>query len=223
MSVTINKLGVYLKKEPIPLKKSLDFLDENGLLSYEVEPSKKYKIDNEEVLKALGTKDYIQWIISDTNMEVSDPTKNCLLFITYYDCPDKIPHVPEECYAGSGFQQLAKDNVTLKINCNGSEKEIPGKYLVFGSPRANIWRSTEKFPVIYLFRVNGEYAGGRNEARIALNKNLLGKSSYFSKVELAFNQTSSPPNRKEAVAATEKLLSVILPILEKEHWPDMDK
>jgi hypothetical protein len=223
MSVTINKLGVYLKKEPIPLKKSLDFLDDNGLLSYEIEPNKKYKIENEEVLKALGTKDYIQWIISDTNMEVSGPTKNCLLFITYYDCPDKIPHVPEECYVGGGFQQLAKDNVTLKINNNGYEKEIPGKYLVFGSPRANLWRSAEKFPVIYLFRVNGEYAGGREEARIALNKNLFGKSSYFSKVEIAFNQISTPPNRKEAVAATEKLLSVILPILEKEHWPDMDK
>ncbi len=223
MSVTIKKAGLYLKKEPIPLKKSLDLLDENGLASYEVEPDNKFKIENEEVVKTLGTKDYIQWIISDTDAEVTGPTKNCHLFITYYDCPDRIPHVPEECYVGSGFQQFAKDNVTLKINCNGSQKEIPGKYLVFGSPRASIWQSTEKFPVIYLFRVNGEYAGSRNDARIALNMNLSGKSSYFSKVELAFNQSSTPPNKKEALAATEKLLSVILPILEKEYWPDPDK
>jgi len=223
MSVTINKIGVYLKKEPIPLKKTLDLLDENGLDPYKVEPSKKLKIDNEEVLKALGTEDYIQWIISDTNTEVTSPVKNCLLFITYYDCPDKIPHVPEECYAGSGFQQLAWDNIILKVKNNNYEREISGKYLVFGSSRATIWQSTEKFPVIYLFRVNGEYAGSRNDARIALNKNLFGKSSYFSKVELAFNQTSVPPNRKEAVTATEKLLSVILPVLEKEHWPNMDE
>ena len=224
MSVTINKLGLYLKKEPIPLKKSLDLLDENGLVPYEVEPNKKFRIENEEVVKALGTKDYIQWIISDTNAELTSPTKSCLLFITYYDCPDRIPHVPEECYVGGGFQKLASDSVTMEISeDNGIKRKIPGKYLVFGSPRASIWQSTEKFPVLYFFRINGEYAGSREDARIALNKNLFGKSSYFSKVELAFNQGVTPPNKTEAVAATEKLLSVILPVLEKEHWPDPDK
>jgi hypothetical protein len=221
MSVTIKKLGLYLKKEPIPLKKSLDQLDENGLAPYEVESNNKFKIENEEVVKTLGTKDYIQWILSDTNVDVTSPTKNCLLFITYYDCPDRIPHVPEECYVGSGFQKLASDTVTLEITDeDGVKRKIPGKYLVFGSPSASIWQSTEKFPVIYFFRVNGEYAGSREEARIALNKNLFGKSSYFSKVELAFNQSSIPPNKKEALAATEKILSVILSVLEKEHWPD---
>ena len=224
MSVTINRLGLYLKKEPIPLKKSLDRFDENSLAPFEVEPQNKFKIENEEVIKTLGTKDYIQWILSDTDAEATSPTKNCLLFITYYDCPDRIPHVPEECYTGSGFQKLASDGVTLEIkDGSGIKRKIPGKYLVFGSPRASIWQSAEKFPVLYLFRVNGEYAGSREDARIALNKNLFGKYSYFSKVELAFNQSSIPPNKKEAVAATEKLLSVILPVLEKEYWPDPDK
>jgi len=224
MSVTINKLGLYLKKEPIPLKKSLDLLDEDGLSQYKVEQNNKFKIENEEVAEALGTKDYIQWILEDTNAEINSPVKNCLLFITYYDCPDRIPHVPEECYVGSGFQRLASDNVTLEINENSSlKRKVPAKYLIFGSSRANIWQSTEKFPVLYLFRVNGEYAGSREDARIALNKNLFDKSSYFSKVELAFNQSSAPPSKEEAIATSEKLLSVILPILENEHWPDFEK
>jgi len=224
MSVTINKLGVYLKKEPIPLKKTLDSLDENGLVPYKVESNNKFKIENEEVVEALGTEDYIQWIINDTDAEVTSPVKNCLLFITYYDCPDRIPHVPEECYVGGGFQRLASDSVTLEINNDaGVRRKIPGKYLVFGSSKANIWQSTEKFPVLYFFRVNGEYTGSREEARIVLNKNLFCKSSYFSKVEIAFNQVSAPPSKEEAVAASEKLLSVILPILEKEHWPDLEK
>ena len=42
MSVTINKLGLYLKKEPIPLKKSLDLLDEDGLSQYKVEQNNKF-------------------------------------------------------------------------------------------------------------------------------------------------------------------------------------
>jgi hypothetical protein len=224
MSVAIKKAGLYLKKVPIPLKKSLDRLDENSLAPYEVEPNNKFKIRNEEVVKSLGTNDYIQWIVSDTDAELTGTVRNCLLFITYYDCPDRIPHVPEECYVGSGFQKLASDTVTLDItDSNGLTRKIHGKYLVFGSPRASIWQSTEKFPVLYLFRVNGEYAGSREDARIALNKNIFGKSSYFSKVELAFNQSSIPPNKMEALAAAEKLLSVILPILEKEHWPDLNE
>ncbi len=224
MSVTINKLGLYLKKEPIPLKKSLDLLDEHGIAPYKVEPVNKLKIENEEVTEALGTKDYIQWILEDTNAQVNSSAKYCLLFITYYDCPDRVPHVPEECYVGSGFQRLASDSVTLEIKSDfGFERKIPGKYLVFGSSGANLWQSTEKFPVLYFFKVNREYAGSREEARIALNKNLFQKYSYFSKVELAFNQASIPPGKEEAIAASEKLLSVILPIIENEHWPDLEQ
>jgi hypothetical protein len=73
---------------------------------------------------------------------------------------------------------------------------------------------------LYLFRVNGEYAGSREEARIALNKNLFRKSSYFSKVEVIFSQGSIAPRKEQAVKASEKFLAVILPILETEHWPD---
>jgi len=223
MSVVINKLDVYLKKEPILLKKSLDYMDENGLAPYIVKSNNKFKIENDEVIEALGTKDYIQWILDDSDVEVNSPVKNCLLFITYYDCPDRIPHVPEECYVGGGFQRLASDSVTLEINNDaGFQRKIPGKYLVFGSSRANLWRNTGKFPVLYFFRVNQDYAGSREDARLALNRNLFSKSSYFSKVELAFNQGPVPPSKEEAVAASEKLLSVILPILENELWPDLE-
>jgi hypothetical protein len=53
-----------------------------------------------------------------------------------------------------------------------------------------------------------------------LNKNLFGKYSYFSKIELVFNQSLSAPSKQEAIEASEKVLGVILPILEKDHWPD---
>jgi len=222
MSVAIKSFGVYLKKEPLPLKKTLDLLDEDflgQLASYKV--ISKTKIENEEIVKALGTEDYIRWILEDTDAEANSAVKKCMLFITYYRLPDRVPHVPEECYVGSGFQRLASDSVTLEINNNaGFEKKIQGRYLVFGSTKSNLWLSSEQFPVLYLFRVNGEYASSREEARLALNKNLFRKSSYFSKVEMIFNVSSVAPSREQAVTASEKLLAVILPILEGEHWPD---
>jgi len=222
MSIAISSFGVYLKKEPLPLKKSLDFLDENDLASYKV--ISKLKIENEEIVKALGTEDYIQWILEDTDAAANGAVDKFMLFITYYRLPDRVPHVPEECYAGGGFQRLASDSVTFEINNNaGFEKKVRGKYLVFGSTKANLGTRGGKFPVLYLFRVNEDYAASREEARIALNKNLFRKSSYFCKVELVFNQTLIPPKKEQAVKAGEKLLAVILPILETQHWPDWEK
>ena len=218
MSIAVKSFGVYLKKEPLPLKKSLELLNENDLVSYKV--ISKHKIENEEIVKALGTDDYIQWVLEDRDASVSSPVKKIMLFITYYRLPDRVPHVPEECYAGGGFQRLASSGVTLEINNNkGFKSEIRGKYLVFGNTKAGLGCRGEKFPVLYLFNVNGNYAGSREEARIALNKNLFRKSSYFCKVELVFNQTSLAPNKEQTIKAGEELLSVILPVLETEHLP----
>ena len=219
MSMAVKSFGVYLQKEPLPLKKSFDFLDENDLASYRV--ISKLKIENKEIITELGTEDYIQWILEDTEAADNSAAEKCMLFITYYQLPDRVPHVPEECYAGGGFQRLASDSVTLEINNNADVKrELRAKHLVFGSVKADLWQKGDKFPVLYLFKVNGEYAASREEARIALNKNLFRKYSYFCKVELVFNQTLVPPDKEQAIKAGEKLLSVILPVLEAKHWPD---
>jgi hypothetical protein len=222
-----------IQKVFLPLKKSFDALDESKLAPYKV--VEKLKIENEEVLKALETQDYIQWILEDTEAPADSAVKKCVLFVTYYGKPDRVPHVPEECYTGGGFQilkpdtggrfgcqmgQLAPDNVTFRIKKAGFEREIDGQCIVFGSKKSNFLQRVERFPVLYFFNISGEYAGSRNKARIALNKNLFQKYSYFSKVELVFNQMPAMPSREEAVIAGEKLLSVVLPILEQEHWPD---
>jgi len=222
MSVTMKKLGIIFEKAPLPLKKSLELLDEGNLTPYRVVPPKQ-KIENQEILRSLGTQDYIQWVLEDSESQASSPVNKCLLFITYYPLPDRVPHVPEECWTGGGYQRLRSEAVTLNVN-NGSgfEVKIPANYLVFGPRTADLWHSSVRIPNVYFFKVNGQYAGSRDEARLALNKNLFGKHSYFCKVELVFNMSSVAPTREESVAASEKMLAVILPILEKEHWPDWE-
>jgi len=218
MSVTMKKLGIVFKKEPLPLKKSLEGLDERDLSPYKV--VSKQKIQNADTLKALGTKDYIQWIVEDTGQAPDSPVKEFLLFITYYQLPDRVPHVPEECWSGGGYQQLGSESVTFEIdNGAGFVTDVPAKYLVFGPKKTGLWAG-ERIPNLYFFKVNGQYAGSRQEARIALNKNLFGRKSYFCKVELVFNRSSIAPSKERAVEAGDRLLTVILPILEQEHWPD---
>lgn len=223
MSVTMKKLGIVFKKEPLPLKKSLDELDQRSLAPYTVVAKKK--IENADTLKALGTEDYIQWVIEDTGQTANSPVRRCLLFITYYELPDRVPHVPKECWTGSGYQQLGGgESVVLKADNNVDFKaEVPAQYLVFGPKTGDPFQRGVRIPILYFFKVNGQYANSRQDARMALNKNLFGKYSYFSKVELAFNMGLVAPNKEQAVTASEKLLAVILPILEGEHWPDWEK
>jgi hypothetical protein len=218
-----------IEKEFLPLKKSFDLLNEEKLATYKI--IKKLKIENQDILDALGTQDYIQCILEDTQAAPESAVQKFMLFITYYGRADKVPHVPEECYTGGGYQILSEEGVTFNIKNSDFEKKIDGKYVVFGRIKQDFGEShwghptveSSGFPVLYFFKVNGEYAVSRGQTRIALNKNLFNKFSYFSKVELVFNQTLVAPGKEESVAAGEKLLAVLLPILEEEHWPDWKK
>ncbi|MDD5459772.1 MAG: hypothetical protein PHF37_10320 [Phycisphaerae bacterium] len=221
MSYAIKEFDVHLTKIPIALMKSLDLIDETRLFPYTV--ASKQKIENHEIVEALGTEDYIQWVLEDTQVESDSPIRYCFLFITYYSKSDRVPHVPEECYTGSGHQKLASDAFSVNVNMNGEAETIPVKYLVFGSATANSWYRSNKFGVMYMFNVNNKYANSREEARLLLNKNIFGKSSYFSKVEWKFYNVSAGmhvyPDKEQAIAASEKLLGSVLPILENDHWP----
>jgi len=225
MSLAIKRFGVYLKKEPLPLKKSLSLLDENTLTPYKV--ISKDKIDNEEIIKSLGTEQYIQWNLEDIEAAEQSPVRKCQLLITYYELPDVVPHVPEECYTGSGYQKLSSDSVTFSFKKEDLVTEIPGRYVVFASSDSGYrqLKASLQFSVLYFFSVNNDYLNSRETARLALNKNIRSKHSYFSKVEWKFFNVKFGvqiyPTREEAIAASEKLLKVLLPVLEKEHWPDM--
>ena len=216
--------GLYLKKEPLLLKKPLDSLDESGLGNYKVQ---KLKIQIEDVIRTLGTEKYIQWLLEDTNAGADSPVRFCMLFITYYDLPDIVPHVPEECYIGGDNEILDSEGMELAVSGENLENKVLVKYLLFRG-REGQFQAEVKFPVFYLFNTNGAYTNSREGTRIELNKNIFSKYSYFSKVEWKFfnsNQFSMTayPGKEESVEASKRLLGVILPKLESKYWPDRMK
>jgi len=221
MSVAVKFSGIYLKKEPLPLQKPLSELDKSNLAPYKV--VEKAKIENQDILNTLGTEDYIQWTLEDTSVSAESKTRFCTLFITYYSLPDIVPHRPEECYIGGGLQGIKFETVMLRVTQGLSERQIKTRYLVFADTKAESSLGGTSFPILYTFNANGKY-GDRDDVRKTLNRNLFGKFSYFSKVEWKFYNIASGrttyPNKQEAIAASEKLMSVILPVLEKEHWPN---
>jgi hypothetical protein len=223
MPIAIRGCGVQLRKHPLPPKKPLELLSEEGLAPYRV--VSKSKIDNPEILRELGTEEYIQWDLQDLDAAYNSPVRRCQLSITYYELPGVVPHVPDECYLGVGLQKLSWGGVTFQVHENGAKKEIQGRYVIFSGTGSGGWRSAAKFPILYLFNTNGVYAAGREDVRSSLVRNIRGKYSYFSKVEWKFFNISAlgaeiHPSKEEAVAASNKLLTVLLPVLEAEHWPD---
>jgi len=209
-----------VEQEPWPLKKPLKLLEKEDLGPYVI--ASKQEIENEDILKNLGTEDYIQWMLEDTKAPIDSPTRNIVLFITYYALADRVPHVPEECYVGAGHQLLASDGMKFTIESPGGEQQVTGRVLVFQKTSSNFWSGGEKFSAFYLFNVNGIYADSRESARFALNRNMFGRHSYFCKVEWNFYASSDAKSyldREEAQKAGEKLLTVILPILETKYWP----
>ncbi|MHC4264456.1 MAG: hypothetical protein ACYSUK_00815 [Planctomycetota bacterium] len=222
MSVAIEGFSSFVRKTPWPLKKSLDFLDEELLQPYKV--ISKNKIENARILKELGTEEYIEWTLEDTNISPESSVRFCSLFITYYSMPDRVPHVPDECYVGVGYQRLTGKNIQLNIDLDGTIKELPARYVVFSGSGDNHW-SSKKFQVFYLFRANDQYCGNRESARIALDKNIFGRHSYFSKVEWKFFNKGLGlevyPEIDEMIEASKKLLGIVLPILERDHWDSL--
>lgn len=226
MKAAIKMTGAVLVKVPIELRKPLDEL-ENSIAPYNVVSKAKIQ---EEVEESLGTEEYIQWEIEDTEAEESAPTRFCSLFITYYPKADRVPHVPEECYIGGGNRQLSREDVTLtmdKSKAAALPEEIKAKHLVFIRKDAEIWQSGAKYPVMYVFKVNGKFANSRTGVREILGLNLFGEYSYFSKIEWTFYgrrlNSSFFPTKEESIDASNKLMSVLLPVLESEHWPKWEK
>jgi hypothetical protein len=222
----IKGLGGYLKKQPLPLKKSLDLLDEELLLPYKV--INKQKQEYEDVVDSLGTEDYIMWTLEDEREPVNSPVRKCLLFITYYNLPDLVPHTPEVCYVGGGNRLIRAESLAVEIKTGNFDKKIPIKYLIFGGRGNSFLGQDIEFPVLYCFYVNGYYGNSRADTRYYLNKYFFHKHSFFSKVEWMFyNNTEFGsqffPGREDAVEASRTLLAVLLPVLETEHWPDWNK
>jgi hypothetical protein len=222
ISLMQSHFKLWLDKEPIGLKKSLDELDESKLGPFVVK--QKIKIQSNDIVDGLGTQDYLQWVLVDSEADPESPAGSLLLFITYYGKADSVPHVPEECYTGGGFTKKSSDPITFRVagmadDGSGADREIPGRYVIFTRENSSFLSSGLSFPVLYLFSVNRIYANTRTDARFILGKNIRGKHSYFSKVEMVFNQMRNSPDQASATKTCDKLLSVLLPVLEHDHWP----
>ncbi len=210
--------GFRFSKQRVDLKAPLESMDAKKILPYRLVGSDT--IPKEEV-EALGTEEYVRWRLEDMSVRnVNDPLHWPTLFVTYYSGqPDQVPHVPEECFLGGGYEQLSSRDAKVKVpGLEPATGEVPVRILKF---RKDSTIGGALVPtVIYLFSVNGEFVGSRTAVRLALS-NPFEQYGYFSKVEVSFSQRPGGGSHDDAVLrAAERLLGKVLPVLVRDHWPD---
>ena len=109
-----NYFNLKQSKEALSLKAPLSALNPMHLVPYQVV---ERTVLDPTMQEALGTKDYIQWILEDTRVPQSDPLRFANLFVTYYSGGSNlVPHVPDVCYLGAGYQPTRPhDSVDLDV------------------------------------------------------------------------------------------------------------
>ncbi len=210
-------LQLHFVRAPVPLRKKLQDFDAEKMWPYKLIKTVKL---NSEIEEALGTKDYLQMIFEDTTLPSDNaPGKYISFFVTYYTGGvDQVPHVPDVCYQGGGYDPIGSENTYLKLPGLGlKDDKLPVRVLFFRDTKSLI---PSVKPVIYFFSVNGKFEATKNSVRLRL-ADIRQKYAYFSKVEIAF--LGLQPDKEQALKLTAKFLKKALPILMKEHWQDWDK
>lgn len=211
----------HLRKEPLALRKSLDSLDSTALSPYEV--TALPKIQDEAVEEALGTQDYIQWKLLNTDLDLNHPFCSGNLFVTYYTGnPDLVPHVPDWCYVGGGGVIEMKREVNITVPGCGLEDrgdQLRIRVLKIRIPQG-VGGDAVYMLVSYVFNVNDTYACTRTEVRLK-QRDWRDRYAYFSKVEVWFDQ-GADRSLEENLSALEDIYQKVLPVLYSEHWPDWE-
>lgn len=205
-------LGFSRSKQPLPLRKPLSQLHAASLAPYEVVERTSLP---PAMVEALGTSEYLKWTLRDTSLSAQDPLRFADVFVTYYTGGDQlVPHVPDECYLGNGYEP-AEAHKNLSLELFGPSQEVlrvPIRVCTFR--RTSVFQGRQH-TVVYTFFANGGFVATRTGVRLRV-QNPTSKFAYFSKVEVSFRGAS----RKQCVDGAGKLFERLLPLLMANHWPD---
>ena len=215
-----SRLGAIRDKKPLPLRKPLPAMRRTDLGALRFVSSAPPL--SPEAVEALGTKDYIIWNLEDTRRELNDPLRYVQLFVTYYTGGHNlVPHTPDVCYVQGGYAPSVPHETRSASLPTVTDDPVPLRLLTFD-------RKTKMgevaVTVVYTFFCNGGFTASRNTIRLWTQAPTT-RHAFFSKVEVTFGsspdrRTLQPPAREICYEAAMDVLSVMLPVLRDEVWPD---
>ncbi|MCC6909303.1 MAG: exosortase/archaeosortase family protein [Phycisphaerales bacterium] len=233
-------LGVYLRKEPVPLRRQL------SELPMQVGRWKTIGNDevvSEEILREFGTEEYVT-----RNFAIDgDPANGILqLHVSYYTGGiDAVPHIPDRCYVGGGLTRSATTSaIRLDIDDSlwwpdpefdpsdpqaGAEpyrmaQTSDQSRQVVRMPRlpnglhlnaAEYWDQRKPDDTIaagYLFVANGGVTASPEGVRL-LAYDRSSEFAYYCKLQVTLQRPDRGVDRHELAAVASEFLSAMLPDL----------
>jgi len=214
------RLRFHQAKLGLPLTRALSAFDLSKIAPLRVVD--RHVLDS-TVVEALGTDRYVSWTIEDPRVGPGDPLRFSSLLVTYYSGGHNlVPHTPDVCYLGAGYQPgRAHENVTLTVpELGAAGAKLWVRVLTF--VKTAIF-DRQEVSVVYAFHCNGRFVetgplmDPRTAVRLLLN-DPANAYAYFSKVEVSFPRAT----REQSLNGAAKLFGAILPVLVKDHWPDFE-
>ncbi|MCH7814426.1 MAG: exosortase-associated EpsI family protein [Planctomycetes bacterium] len=214
------RLAIVLRKQAVPLRQPLNRMDKANLGPYRF--IRAYALE-QAVVDALGTDLYIDWEFKDERAKGKSPLRRVRLFVTYYTGrPDLVPHTPDQCWLGAGYEIKERGSRTLDLHgADAKPLRVPVRAVTF--QKSGI-RHRDRPTVVYTFHCNGKFVNGRTEVRRLL-ANPWDQGAYFCKIEVRFgrqDQTSIAAGREETIEAAGEFLDRVLPVLLRDHLPDWE-
>ena len=213
-------MGFNRIKRSLSLRAPLSMLQLARLVPYKVIRKLFHK---PEVVSALGTDEYISWVLEDLSVPRGDPLRYGHLDVTYYTGGHYlVPHTPDICRMGSGYMPaVPHENIGVDVEGLGLEEDrLPVRVCTFQKTAVY---DKEEVSVVYTFFCNGGYVETARGVRLRVNDPTK-IHTFFSKVEISFlgGGGVEAPSRAKTIEGAEKLFRVVLPVLMEDHWPDFD-
>lgn len=227
MSVAMDALNIYMKKEPVPVRRAL--ADVPRVLGQWEAIGDDQRL-SEEFIEELGTDQFLTRSYEDRRGRFLQ------LHLAYYTgMIDAVPHVPDRCLVATGGFDLDQLPENLPLDVDQSnwnqiddswfevaiEDPLTGRnaevYLPTGElslRTSSFVRSDQPGTVLwggYFFVANGKFAATPESVK-SLAFNPSQKMAYYCKVQLV-TQMKRRQDRSEFVDASQEFLEVLLPYL----------
>ena len=208
LNSTVQAMGVFFKKEAVPLRKPINSLPTQLGPYLQINTDEPMPKDQEHTL---GTKDYLNRLYVDTrllqprtlvDLKSTDPMiresarriamnqglEGLIYFHTAYytGMVDTVAHIPERCMVGGGFDPENPDTVSIPVwdsPRNGST-DLRIKYIEFTQRDPDQMNSVQSCNIGYFFAVNGEYESDALSGVRAKLQNLTERFGYYCKFEM---------------------------------------
>jgi hypothetical protein len=208
-------MGAYFRKLPVPLKKSLDELDEARLWPYQLIPDGRITLPP-EVTEQLGANEYLEWVLEADPSKTDGPrySGTYRVLVTYYTGqPDQVPHIPDRCQIAAGYSPAGRERAVMSVDYAGQTLEVPFQVATYVKKTR---LGSDRRTVMYSFYVNGDFEDDRTRVRLRLGR-MGEKHAFYSKVEVSLMPS---PEIERAVNVMEPFIRKLLPVLLEQHWPD---